>query len=66
MGHKLIIQALAKLSAAKIDAWPKWVTEVLWVDQICIRELTGCSPFFLVYGRSPILSADVKYKIWMT
>ncbi|KAJ1498770.1 hypothetical protein HMI56_004787 [Coelomomyces lativittatus] len=31
-GHKPIIEALAKLSATKIHAWPKWTTKVFWAD----------------------------------
>jgi len=64
-GHKPIIDAASKLSHEDSSLWPIWVPNILWADRVCVRESTGYTPFFLVYGREALFPFDIKYATWM-
>ena len=43
--------------------WPKWVSNLTDAYNATVCYSTGFSPFFLMYGRTPILPIDVEFGV---
>lgn len=56
--HRVLNDMLSKLSSHEIEAWDDKLPDVLAAYRIGISETTKFSPYFLLYGRDPILPID--------
>ena len=45
--------------------WPEWVSTLTHAYNATICHATGFSPFFLMYGRIPILPIDVEFDVML-
>ena len=63
-GHQPIVDCLAKLTDGGHGAWPSFLDEVLWADRTTVRASTKHTPFFLQFGRQPILPLDITFATW--
>ena len=50
--------ALAINVGQRKRAWAAYIPAVLFAYRVSVNATTGCSPFYLVYGREPTLPAD--------
>ena len=61
-GHRPIKDALSKLGAK----WDENLAAVLFADRTTVHGPTGYTPFYMVYGREPILPVESKFPTWRT
>jgi hypothetical protein len=60
-GYKLFIDALFKITNGGLGNWIDNLSAVLWADRFTVRRSTRYIPFYLLYGREPIL--PIKFKV---
>jgi hypothetical protein len=68
-GHRLIADALSKLTACSDEAKEILIdhlTAVLWTDRITVRCTTGYSRFRLMFGQHAVLPIELENLIWNT
>ena len=61
-GHQPLKNALSKLG----DDWVTNLAAVLFADRTTVHGPTGYTPFYMVYGREPILPVESKFPTWRT
>ena len=61
-GHRPLKDALSKLG----NDWVKNLTAVLFADRTTVHGPTGYTPFYMVYGREPILPVESRFPTWRT
>jgi hypothetical protein len=61
-GHKLIVNALVKLIDGGLGNWVQNLSTVLFVDCTLVHQLTGRTPFWVVYGREAVLLIELKFR----
>jgi len=52
---------LQKVLMEQSKEWPRCLEGVLFAHRSTKHSSTGYSPFYLVYGRHPVLPADVEF-----
>jgi hypothetical protein len=62
--HKLLINALSKIINREFRNWIDNLLAVLWTDRSTVRRSTGYIPFYLLYGKEPILPIKLKVPTW--
>jgi hypothetical protein len=62
--YKLLINALSKIINKEFGNWINNLPTVLWTNRFTVRRSTGYTPFYLFYGREPILLIKFKIPIW--
>jgi hypothetical protein len=63
-GHKSIVDGLAKMTDGGLKKWPKHLHAVLWAERTTVRQSTGETPGYLIYGEEPLLPAELEYPTW--
>ena len=63
-GHKLIVDALAKMTSGGLDNWVENLPAVAWADQTTTRVSTNQTPFYLNCGRKAILPIKMDLPTW--
>jgi hypothetical protein len=63
-GHKLIVDALAKLIDSGLGNWVRNLSLVLFADYTLVHQPTGKTPFWVVYGREAVLPIELKFRTW--
>ena len=58
-----LISMLGTLPIHAKKNWPEWVSILTHAYDATMCHVTGFSPFFLVYGRIPILPIDVEFGV---
>ena len=61
--NRTLHDLLRVLSADKKRKWPRYLPEVTWLYNITPHSVTKFSPFFLFFGRSPKLPADLLFGV---
>jgi hypothetical protein len=61
-GHGPLKNALSKLGSD----WPTNLTAVLFADRTTVHRPTGYTPFYMIYGREPILPVESRFPTWRT
>jgi hypothetical protein len=61
-GHRPLKDALSKLG----DDWVTNLAVVLFADRTIVYGPTGYTPFYIVYGREPILLVELRFLTWRT
>jgi hypothetical protein len=61
-GHQPLKNALSKLG----DDWVINLAAVLFADRTTVHGPTGYTPFYMVYGREPILPVESRFPTWRT
>ena len=59
-----LISILRKLME-EVDEWDMQLPYALFAYRTVVHETTRETPFFLLYGRDPILPADLFLKVWV-
>jgi hypothetical protein len=62
-GHRPIKDALSKLDGHDYEVH---LSAVLFAERVTVHGPTGLSPFYLVYGREPILPVESRHPTWRT
>ncbi|XP_064077722.1 uncharacterized protein LOC135195396 [Macrobrachium nipponense] len=57
--NETIKRKLLKVLQRKPDGWPRCLEPLLFAHRATVHRSTKMTPFFLMYGRHPILSVDV-------
>ena len=43
--------------------WPEWVGTLTQAYNCTMSQVTGCSPYYLIYGRTPKLPIDIEFRV---
>jgi hypothetical protein len=62
--YKLFVDALSKMTNKGLGNWIDNLFIVLWADRFTIKRLIGHIPFYLFYGRKPVLPIELEIPIW--
>ena len=66
--HRVFNDIIAKYAYLDHKSWPKYIPAVLMAMRTSVHDSTRFTPFFLVYGRDPVLPLDTlltpKYKVY--
>ena len=65
-GHGTWINSIWKLCGSKKEKWKQWFYPALWADQVTTQRATGCSPYYLLYGRPHLFPFNLRNKTWYT
>jgi hypothetical protein len=57
--HGMLNHGISALCYSKVDRWDEYVDEVLFGIRVRKHQVTGQSPFYLLFGILPRLSGDV-------
>ncbi len=60
--HQWLNRMLTIMSSDKKDDWDLYVDACVFAYRVSVNEVTGFSPFELVYGRKPILPNDIVWE----
>ena len=63
-GHNPITEALAHMTDGGIGNWVANLSVVLLADWMTIHQLTGWTPFFMVYGSEAVLLVELWHLTW--
>jgi hypothetical protein len=63
-GHKPFINALSKMTNGGFGNWVNNLFTILWADRSTVRRSTKHIPFYLLYGREPVLFIELKVSTW--
>jgi hypothetical protein len=58
-GHAVWISALWKISAICIYNWPDYLGYTIWADHVTVKQNTGYTPYYLLYGQHLLMPYDV-------
>ena len=64
--HQVIVNALFRVCGYGSNKWPLFVCAVLLAIRCTASRMTGYTPYFLLYGRNPLLVFDVADRTWET
>lgn len=62
--HQPLLDAIIKLSAHKKTEWPLYVHPALYAMRMTTSRITGCSPFYLLYGQEPVYPCEITDPTW--
>jgi hypothetical protein len=62
--HKLLINALSKMTNGELGNWVGNLPAILWVNRSTVRRSIGHTPFYLFCGREPVLPIELEVPIW--
>jgi len=65
-GHRTWINSIWKLCGSRKHKWSKWVYPAMWADRVTMRQSTGYSPYYLLYGKPHLFPFNIRDKIWFT
>jgi hypothetical protein len=65
-GHKSLCNALAKMSNGGKKKWSLLLPAGLLAERTTVHAPTGYTPYYMVYGRHPILPVETKFPTWRT
>ena len=57
--HGMLNHGISALCSSRVDRWDAYVDEVLLRIRVRRHNVTGFSPFYLLFGIPPRLSAEV-------
>ena len=60
-GHKLIVDALAKMTDGGEGDWVLCLPAVLLADRTTTKTTTGSTPYYLNHGAEAVLPVELKY-----
>ena len=66
VSHKLIVQALQKLTFGMGCGWHLHLHSVLWADRNTVQSSTGIIPFYFVMGVEAVLPVELEVLTWQT
>ena len=58
-GHNPITEALAHMTDGGIGNWVTNLPAVLLAERTTVRQPTGQTPFYVVYGREAVLPVEL-------
>ena len=59
----MLIRMLGTLPQHAKRNWSEWVYSLTHAYNVTVSQATGFSPFYLMYGRYPILPIDVEFGV---
>ena len=61
--NQTLIRMLGTLPQHVKKNWSEWVYSLTHAYNVTVLQATGFSPFYLMYGRYPILPIDVEFGV---
>ena len=61
--NQSLIRRLGTLPQHAKKNWSEWVNSLMHAYNATVSQATGLSPFYLMYGRYPILPIDVQFEV---
>ena len=61
--NQTLIRMLGTLPQHAKRNWSEWVYSLTHAYNVTVSQATGFSPFYLMYGRYPILPIDVEFRV---
>ena len=61
--NQMLIRMLGTLTQHAKRNWSEWVYSLTHANNVTVSQATGCSPFYLMYGRYPILPIDIEFGV---
>ena len=58
-----LIRMIGTLEVDEKESWQDWVATLTFAYNCTRCELTGFSPYYLMFGRVPRLPIDIKYRV---
>jgi hypothetical protein len=60
-GHQSIVEALARMTNGGIRRWTRNLPSVLLAKRMTVYNLTGKTPFGVIYGREAVLLIELEH-----
>ena len=64
--HQTLVNSIFRACGKDASHWPLYVHAGLWAMRCSTSQVTGYSPYFLLYGRRPFFAFDFADKTWDT
>jgi hypothetical protein len=64
--HQVIVNALLRAAGSRPKDWPIFLFAILLAIRCTVSRMTGFTPYFLLYGRNPLLVFDIADHMWET
>jgi hypothetical protein len=64
--HKTLVDSIQRACGMDSPCWPLYVHTCLLAMRCTMSRMTGFSPYYLIYGKHPILSFDYNNCTWDT
>ena len=64
--HQTLCSAILRACGKHPERWPLYLHAGLLAIRCTASRMTGYSPYFLLYGRNPLLSFDIADRTWET
>ncbi|KAJ3696801.1 hypothetical protein LUZ61_000506 [Rhynchospora tenuis] len=61
VSNRTILEGLKKKIEGTKNAWPEYLSEVVWAYNTTPRSATGRSPYALVYGMEAVIPMEIVY-----
>jgi hypothetical protein len=62
--HQVLVNALTRVSGDRPSSWPLFLQVVLLTIRCTASRMTGYAPYYLLYGRQPLLAFDIADRTW--
>jgi hypothetical protein len=62
--HQTLCDAIFRACGARRDQWPLFVHAGLLAMRCSTSRMTGYEPYYLLYGRHPLLAFDITDRTW--
>lgn len=64
--HQTLVNSILRLCGTNSKDWPKYVHAALLAMRCTTNRMTGYSPYFMLYGKHPILAFELNDPSWHT
>ena len=63
-GHRTWINSIWRICGKKKHHWSQYFHAALWADRVTTRRTTGFSPYYLLYGKTPLFPFHITDQSW--
>jgi hypothetical protein len=64
--HPTLCESLFRACGTDVSRWPLYLHVCLLAIRCTTSRMTGFAPYYLLYGRSPLLAFDISDRTWDT
>ena len=61
-----LISIIGTLNPDKKKDWPEWVSALTYAYFCTVSMVTGFMPYYLMYGRRPLITIDIEYGVTLS
>ena len=62
--HQMLVNSILRTCGKDTLCWPLYVHAGLWAMQCSTSQVTGYTPYFLLYGLHPLFAFDIADRTW--